>query len=150
DENLKLKFDGLADLSKNIKALDFTADVEYANLKMLNFVKNDSISVFKGIVTMSMQGTNPDDAFGTLSFDNTTYINEHDTYFFEDFQITSRFEGEERLIEVNSPDIIEGSVKGVFKFKDIGKLVENSIGSIYTNYVANVIDTEQYLDFNFR
>lgn len=150
DENLKLKFDGLADLSKNIKALDFTADVEYANLKMLNFVQNDSISVFKGIVTMSMQGTNPDDAFGTLSFDNTTYINEHDNYFFEDFQITSRFEGEERLIEVNSPDIIEGSLKGVFKFKDIGKLVENSIGSIYTNYVANVIDTEQYLDFNFR
>lgn len=150
DENLKLKFDGLADLSKNIKALDFTADVEYANLKMLNFVQNDSISVFKGIVTMSMQGTNQDDAFGTLSFDNTTYINEHDNYFFEDFQITSRFEGEERLIEVNSPDIIEGSLKGVFKFKDIGKLVENSIGSIYTNYVANVIDTEQYLDFNFR
>ena len=149
DENFKFKFDGLADLSKDIKALDFTADVEYANLKMLNFVQKDSISVFKGIVTMSMKGTGPDDAFGILSFDNTTYINEHDEYFFEDFQITSKFEGEERLIEVNSPDIIEGSVKGVFKFKDIGKLVENSVGSIYTNYVANQIDTEQYLDFNF-
>lgn len=150
DENFKFKFDGLADLSKDIKALDFTADVEYANLNMLNFVKKDSVSIFKGIVTMSMKGTGPDDAFGTLSFDNTTYINEHDEYYFEDFQVTSKFEGEERLIEVNSPDIIEGSVKGVFKFKDIGKLVENSVGSIYTNYVANEIDTEQYLDFNFR
>jgi autotransporter translocation and assembly factor TamB len=149
DENFKFKFNGLADLSKDVKALDFTADVEYANLKTLNFVKNDSISVFKGIVTMSMKGTGPDDAFGILSFDNTTYINENDEYYFEDFQITSKFEGEERLIEVNSPDIIEGSVRGVFKFKDIGKLIENSIGSIYTNYVANQIDTEQYLDFNF-
>ncbi len=149
DENFKFKFDGLADLSKDVKALDFTADVEYANLKTLNFVQKDSISVFKGIVTMSMKGTGPDDAFGILSFDNTTYINENDEYYFEDFQVTSKFEGEERLIEVNSPDIIEGSVRGVFKFKDIGKLVENSVGSIYTNYIANQIDTEQYLDFNF-
>ncbi|MBA6154190.1 translocation/assembly module TamB domain-containing protein [Gelidibacter gilvus] len=149
DENLKFKFNGLADMSKDISALDFTAEVTYANLKALNFVKKDSISIFSGDVTMDMDGSSIDDAFGTLTFNNTTYINENDTYYFDDFEITSSFIGKERIVKINSPDIIEGQVSGVFKYKDIGKLVENSIGSIYTNYSPHKVQTEQYIDFNF-
>ncbi|MFC4722231.1 translocation/assembly module TamB domain-containing protein [Geojedonia litorea] len=150
DENFKFKFDGLADLSKDVKALDFTANVEYANLRALNFVKNDSISVFKGIVTTSLKGSGVDDAFGSLNFKNTTYINENDEYYFEDFAISSNFIDSKRVMEINSPDIVQGTVSGNFKFKDIGKLIENSVGSIYTNYIPNKIDGDQYLDFNFR
>ncbi len=149
DENFKLKFNGLADLSKDIKTLDFTADVEYADLNALNFVKRDSISIFKGKVMSSLKGTGINDAYGTLNFENTTYINQNDDYFFEDFDITSSFENEKRTIKVNSTDIIEGSVSGVFKIEDIGKLVENSVGSIYTNYLPYKIQSDQYLDFNF-
>ena len=149
DENFKFKFQGLADLSKKVRSLDFTAEVEYANLRALNFVKNDSISIFKGDIMMDMDGSNIDDAFGKLIFKNTTYINENDSYYFDDFEVTSRFTELERIVEINSPDIIEGQVSGVFKFKDIGKLVENSIGSIYTNYIPHKITTDQYLDFNF-
>lgn len=149
DENLKFKFNGLADLSKEVSAFDFTADVEYANLRALNFVKKDSISIFKGIVIMDMDGSSIDDAFGNLTFQNTTYINENDDYYFDDFEITSKFHDAERIIEINSPDIIEGEVRGIFKIRDIGRLVENSIGSIYTNYIPHKVETEQYLDFNF-
>ena len=149
DENFKFKFQGLADLSTKVRSLDFTAEVEYANLRALNFVKNDSISIFKGDIMMDMDGSNIDDAFGKLIFKNTTYINENDSYYFDDFEVTSRFTELERIVEINSPDIIEGQVSGVFKFKDIGKLVENSIGSIYTNYIPHKITTDQYLDFNF-
>ncbi|SDS36146.1 Family of unknown function [Formosa sp. Hel1_31_208] len=150
DKNFKFKFNGLADLSKDIKAFDFSANVEYANLKALNFIEKDSISVFRGNVTTSMRGSSIDDAFGTLDFNNTTYINEHDEYYFKDFKIISKFEKTKRTLTINSPDIIEGNMSGNFKFKDIGKLVENSVGSIYTNYVPNKIDTDQYLEFDFR
>lgn len=150
DENFKFKFEGLADLSKEIKALDFNANVEYANLRALNFVKNDTLSIFKGEITMSMKGSNLDDAYGSLNFKNTIYFNENDTYYFNDFSIESIFESNNRTLKINSPDIIEGSVSGIFKFKDIGKLVENSIGSIYTNYIPNKIEGEQYMDFNFK
>jgi hypothetical protein len=149
DENFKFKFEGLADMSKEIKALDFTASVEYANLRALNFVKNDTLSIFKGEVTMSMKGSNIDDALGSLNFKNTTYLNENDSYYFNDFSIESIFETNKRTLKINSPDIIQGSVSGNFKFKDFGKLVENSIGSIYTNYVPNKIEGNQYMDFNF-
>lgn len=150
DENFKFKFNGLADLSQHIKTFDFNADVTYANLKALNFVEKDSISVFKGIVNMSVNGSGIDDAFGTINFKNTTYINEHDSYFFEDFIITSEFKDEQRTLNINSPDIIEGFMKGNFKFKDLGKLAENSVGSIYTNYSPHKIETDQYVEFNFK
>lgn len=150
DENLKLKFNGLADLSKDVKAFDFTADVKYANLKVLNFVTKDSTSVFKGNVAMSMKGSSVDDAFGEIKFKNTTYINQNDSYYFEDFAVKSKFENDKRIIDINSPDIIKGRMSGNFKFKDIVKLVENSVGSIYTNYIPNEIGDNQYVDFNFK
>jgi hypothetical protein len=150
DENFKFKFNGLADLSEDIKTFDFNADVAYANLKALNFVKKDSVSVFKGIVNMSVNGSGIDDAFGTINFKNTTYINEHDSYFFEDFIITSEFKDKQRTLNINSPDIIEGTMKGNFKFKDLGKLAQNSAGSIYTNYSPFKIETDQYVEFNFK
>lgn len=149
DENLKFKFDGLADLSDKVGTLDFTAQVEYANLKALNFVKKDSLAIFKGDVIMSVSGTTIDDTYGQLIFKNTSYVNENDNYYFQDFEITSQFVDEERILEINSPDIIEGSMRGKFKFRDIAKLTENAVGSIYTNYVAHKVANGQYLDFNF-
>ncbi|WP_417213370.1 translocation/assembly module TamB domain-containing protein [Bizionia sp.] len=150
DENLKLTFNGLADFSKEISEFDFEADVNYANLKAMNFVKNDSLSTFKGVVVMKASGTTVNNAVGNIQFRNTSYINEHDSYFFEDFQITSTFQEEVHYINVNSPDIITGQLSGVFLFEDIGKLFENAVGSIYANYKPHKVVENQYIDFNFN
>ncbi len=150
DKNLKLDFNGLADFSKTTNAFDFTANVDYLNLKALNFYNKDDTSEFKGIVEMKMKGTSFDDAVGNISFNKTNYKNENDDYYFDDFEITSSFEGKERFITINSPDIIEGSMNGVFKFKDVGKLFENSIQSIYTSEAPNLITSDQYINFNFK
>jgi len=150
DENFKFKFNGLADLSKEIKTFNFNANVAFANLRALNFITKDSMSVFRGNVTTSMKGSTIDDAYGTLKFENTTYVNENDEYYFKDFKIESKFEADKHIVTINSPDIIEGKMSGNFRFKDIGKLVENSVGSIYTNYIPNKIETNQYVEFNFK
>ncbi|TYB76470.1 translocation/assembly module TamB [Bizionia myxarmorum] len=150
DENLKLKFNGLANFNKKINEFDFEADVDYANLNAMNFVKNDSISTFKGSIIMKATGTTVNNAIGTLQFYDTSYINEHDEYFFDDFEITSSFEKEVHFINVNSPDIITGQLSGVFLFEDIGKLFENAIGSIYANYQPYKVMENQYIDFNFN
>ena len=151
DVNLDINFKGLADLSKEVYNFDFIANVKYADLNALNFVERDSISLFKGVVDMKMKGTGIEDAFGNISFKNTSYKNQNDTYFFKDFAVRSSFNGNnERLIDINSPDIIQGKLSGKFLFRDLGKMLENSLGSIYTNYVPNEISTNQYIDFNFK
>lgn len=150
DKNLKLKFNGLADVSKAVNKFDFVAEVDYANLKALNFVKNDSLSVFKGVVDMKMTGTSLNDAIGSIQFNKTYYENEYDKYEFDDFEITSSIKNNVRYIDVNSPDIIEGQLSGEFLFEDIAKLFENAIGSIYTNYKPHEVAENQYIDFNFK
>ncbi|MDO5980295.1 translocation/assembly module TamB domain-containing protein [Flavivirga spongiicola] len=150
DKNLRLSFAGLIDFSEVIKKYDFDANVEYANLKALNFVKKDSISIFRSRVKMNMNASDYDDAHGKISFRKTSYKNQNDDYYFNKFDVFSRFEGHTRFIEFNSPDIIEGDLKGRFVFKDLRKLFENSLGHIYTNYVPHEVATNQSIDFNFK
>ena len=149
DPNLQMEFNGLVDVSEKINVYDFEASVEYADLNTLNFVSRDSVSVFKGDVIMNMKGTNVDNAFGEILLLNTSYRNQNDLYYFDDLNITSSFEEKVRTITINSPDVINGEVTGIFKVDEVGSLVENSIGSIYTNYKPKTITTNQYMEFDF-
>ena len=150
DKNLDLKFNGLVNFSEAVNTFDFVANVDYANLKALNFVKKDSMSVFKGIVDMKMNGTTIDDAVGSIKFTKTHYQNENDSYKFDDFAIKSSFKDQVRYIDVNSPDIIEGQMSGQFLFDNIDELFLNALGSLYTNYSPYKVESNQYIDFNFK
>lgn len=150
DQNLQMNFTGLADFSNANNRFDFKAEVIYADLNKLNFVKRDAISIFKGEIEFNIEGNTLDDMAGEINFENTNYINQNDSYFFDDFQVTSVFKDSLRVIEINSPDIITGYVKGNFKVKEVGKVLENSIGSIYTNYSPHKVSKGQVLDFDFK
>lgn len=150
DKNLRLNFNGLVDFSEKVKKYDFEAVVDYANLNTLNFVKKDSISLFSSSVKMNMNSSSFDDAYGKIAFKNTVYKNENDTYYFDSFDISSRFEDDMRYVKFTSPDIIEGEFKGRFFIKDLKKLFENSIGYIYTNYMPHKVEKNQSIDFNFK
>ena len=149
DPNLKLQFKGLIDASSETNQLDFEANVEYAELNKLNLVKRDSISVFTGNVVVDMAGKTIDDVTGTINFSQTFYQNERDDYYFDDFTVTSSFEGKVRTIEINSPDIINGNISGEFLIEDIPNLFQNGIASIYANYIPQEVTTNQYIDYEF-
>lgn len=149
DENLKLDFNGLLDLSKRENRYDFHALIDYADLNKLNLVKRDSISLFKGEISMEVTGNSLDNMYGNIAISQTSYQNEIDTYFFDDFNVASSFdENRVRTITINSPDIIKGKIVGKYEFAQVPKIVENSIGSLYTNYKPNKVKPGQFLEFN--
>lgn len=149
DPNLQLEFNGLADFSEDINIYDFRASVKYADLAALNFIDRDSTSILKGDIFINMIGTNLNNAVGEINLLNTSYKNDNDTYFFDDLEITSSFDGPVRTIKVNSPDVINGTVRGVFDIAEVDALFENALGSLYTNYRPNELTNDQYLEFNF-
>ena len=150
DPNFNFNFKGLADFGSEVNTFNFVASVAYADLFQLNFV-SDSIAVFKGDVNMDMVGNNLDEITGDIRFRETIYENENNIYYFEDFEISSSFDSDSlRTIEINSPDIITGYMKGRYRVRELGKLVKNSIGSIYTNYQPDSITPGQELEFNFK
>ena len=151
DPNLQMDFDGTLDISNREKKYNFHADVEYANLKKLKLYTTDSISVFRGDVTMKLQGNSIDNLSGDVFINRTSYENNKDTYFFDDFIVKSSFdENRIRTMTINSPDIIEGKVVGKFQFNQLQKLVENSLGSLYANYSPNKVLKGQFLKFDFN
>ncbi len=149
DPNLKLTFKGLINASSDTNQLDFEADVEYAELNKLNLITRDSISVFTGKVVVAMEGKTIDDVAGTINFNQTFYQNERDYYYFDDFTVTSSFNGPVRTIDINSPDIINGAISGEFLIADIPNLFQNGIASIYANYIPQEVTTNQYIDYEF-
>ncbi len=150
DENLKLNFKGLVDFGQERNDFNFIANVDYADFKKLNFV-NDSLSIFKGNVRMDIKGSTLDNLTGDIKFENTVYQNQNDTYNFDDFAISATVEQDSiRTVQIISPDIITGYMKGNFKVAELGKLFQNSLGSIYTNYKPFEISDGQRVSFNFK
>jgi hypothetical protein len=150
DENLQFNFKGLADFGEDRNNFNFIASVDHADLKKLNFI-NDSVSIFKGNVNMDVTGNTLDNLVGDVKFTKTIFQNKNDIYYFDDFKVSSTFENDSiRVIDINSPDIITGYMKGNFKVNELGKLVQNSLGSIYTNYRPFEISEGQNMSFNFK
>ena len=151
DTNLKLNFSGLVDFSGAENIYDFSALIDYANLNALQLVARDQISILRGEMFVDMKGSSLDDAYGVLSFKDALYENQNDRYEFKDFEITSDFNlNRTRTIQVNSPEIINGSLKGKFRINDLPDLIRNSLGDIYTNFNPFLVIDDQYLNFNFK
>jgi len=150
DPNLDMEFSGLIDASKEENHYDFEAIIEFAELNKLKLFTRDSVSVFAGKIKMQMDGTTVNDVRGTIQFSETFYQTARKDFFFDDFTISSSFQNEERVISIVSPDIIDGSVRGKFLIEDIPYLFQNSIASIYTNYIPQEVTENQYLSYEFE
>ena len=99
---------------------------------------------------MEMIGNDLNTLFGAISFEETFYQNETDNFYFNDFKITSYREDIKRIIKINSPDIITGSIDGEFLIEEIPSLFINGIGSVYTNFKPLKVSENQFLDFDFK
>ncbi|MCP1997481.1 translocation/assembly module TamB domain-containing protein [Flavobacterium sp. HSC-61S13] len=149
DPNLKLAFDGLIDLSSKVKNYDFTAKIDYADLHKLNFVK-DTLAIFKGDLSLKASGNTLDDLAGEFHLEQAMYQNSKDQYLFEDFLVDSKFSPDGvRTISLSSKDAIEGQLSGKFEIDEMVKMVENALGSLYTNYSAFKVKPNQFIDFDF-
>lgn len=149
DPNLDMNFDGLIDLSDKENKYDFHATIQNADLNKLQF-KKDSIAVLKGDIVVQASGNSIENIVGKIYVNNTVYQNSKRNYVFDDLKINSSFdENRIRTIIVNSPDVVEGKIIGKYKFKELKKLITNSLGSLYANYKPIKVEKDQFLKFDF-
>lgn len=150
DPNLKMTFDGLVDLSKRQKEYDFDAKIAYADLKKTNLYTKDAKSIFSGNITIKAKGNTLEDLAGVVELENISYSNQKADYAFDNAYITSSFDSQNvRTITLNSSDMIDGQIVGKYQTKQIRKIVENAVGSLYANYSPHKLSKNQFLDFDF-
>ncbi|WP_196886762.1 translocation/assembly module TamB domain-containing protein [Aureivirga sp. CE67] len=150
DPNFKMKFNGQADLSLKVYKYDFKAEVEHADFNKLHLFTRDSISEIRGDIAINVEGNSVENMQGTVRFTNSFYKSSYDSYTFKDFEVSSTLQDSTRTITINSPDIIDGRMKGHYFFKDLPHLLINTLGSKYTNFKPYDVKKGQYLDFNFN
>ncbi|NHM02068.1 translocation/assembly module TamB [Flavobacterium sp. KDG-16] len=150
DPNLKMTFDGLVDLSQRKKEYDFKANIAYANLKKTNLYTKDSKSILSGTIQMKAKGNSLEDLAGIVNLENISYSNQKSDYYFDNAFVTSSFDNQNvRTITLNSSDMIDGQVVGKYQTKQIRKILENAVGSLYANYSPHKLSKNQFLDFDF-
>ena len=149
DENFKMNFNGLADLSSDVRKFDFKTNISYLNLKKTNLFVRDSIAELKGIIELDIEGNTFDDIVGQAIFKNVFYTNQKKEYRFEEFKILSSVKESIKRIDLESKDIANGYLTGKFIFSEVSMLAQNALGSIYTNYKPYKVAPNQFLDFNF-
>jgi hypothetical protein len=149
DENFKMNFNGLADLSSEVRKFDFKTNISYLNLKKTNLFVRDSIAELKGIVALDIEGNTFDDIVGQAIFKNVFYTNQIKEYRFEEFKVLSSLKDSIKRIDLESKDIANGYLTGKFIFSEVSMVAQNALGSIYTNYKPYKVAPNQFLDFNF-
>ena len=149
DANLKMKFNGLADLSTETHKFDFKSNISYLNLKETNLFTRDTTAIVRGLIALDIAGNTFDDITGIANFKNVRYTNQKEEHRFEEFTVTSSLKDSVKIIDVASKDIAQGSIKGKFSFSELPRVAQNALGSIYTNYKPYKVEPKQYLDFNF-
>jgi hypothetical protein len=149
DENFKMKFNGLADLSSEVYEFDFKSDIDYLNLKETNLFTRDSIAHLKGSFELDIEGNTLDDIVGNAIFKDVFYTNQKQEFSFKQFTVSSSVKDSIKRIDLESEDIAKGYVTGKFTFSEVAKVAQNALGSIYTNYQPYEVAPNQFLDFNF-
>ncbi|MFY0603400.1 MAG: translocation/assembly module TamB [Flavobacteriaceae bacterium] len=149
DENLKMTFTGLADLSSEIHQFDFNADISYADLKTINLYERDSISELKGVLKFDLKGNTLNDIIGIANVKNLEYTNERKKFPFKQFLVLSTIKDGIKQIRIDSEDIVKGEIKGNFTFEDLLPIAQNAFGEIYTNYTPYKVAPHQFVNFDF-
>ncbi len=149
DESLNANFDGSVSGLTLQKQFNFAAHILEADLKAMNLASTEKEALFSGHLLIQAEGANIDDALGIASFYDITYRNQDGNYTFENFDITATLEEKNRLIKVNSPEIISGQISGQFKLTELKQLARNSLTHIYNLGDKYEVSPNQSVDFDF-
>lgn len=116
---LKMDFDGRVDLTKDEPEFKFSADVQHADLKNLNLVKQDIR--FKGRMTSDIRGTNPDNLLGTVRLRDVMISRDTIDAFVDRLTLEAmNLSGGRRKFQLTS-EVAEGEMIGQFSVKHLPK-----------------------------
>ncbi len=112
DPNLKLRFDGLADLRGRWPKVDFTAQVDRADLHELNILPKLHLGEVSGLVRARGELA-PDSLKGRLAIEDLTYCDDRGVLDLGDVELASDRQHGEPLLSLRS-DLLDAQVQGTF------------------------------------
>ncbi len=150
DSNIKMKFDGMVDLTQDIPHLKSKAVIKYIHLGNLNIVPQDTFGASGGEIDIVLNGNSKRTLNGSVTLKDFWYSNKTDSVTLSSLTLKDRLIESGHDIEIHS-DIIEAKVIGKTSLFDL-PYAFSSVTHFYMPNVAEVVsgdgaDTLQ--DFHF-
>ncbi len=129
DPNLFVDFNGLLDFSESVPYLNFTAEIDNANLSMLNIYQRDTLyhSVLSTILSVEGHVENFNDIEGEMAAYGTTYREVspgngdiQNFYHTETISLRSYLSGQNQKLLRFSSDFLDVKIDGMIDYEKIG------------------------------
>lgn len=150
DSALDLDLEGDIDFASEVRNFSFSSNIKRANFAALGWIPETVAGVFSGSIDLALQGNTIDEMIGDLYIEQGILKSPTKTYSFSSVAAQSRLKNNIRVINLNSEDVATGLMIGEFKPTELSKLVQNALGSQYSNFVPFEVTPNQYVDFNFN
>lgn len=141
DENLQMNFTGTVDLNAEKPVYSFETDIEDANLKNLNIVKDDLI--VSAQAQLGLSGTNIDDIKGDASFHNITITRNGRTQAIDEVELFSAIDARnQRQLELSS-ELFNASFTGDYNFKELANAFQEFVNHYFPLEFQEVADAQE-------
>jgi len=133
DTNIFLNINSTIDFTLNEPYFDLEAELQNAHLTKLKWINRDPSSTLSFKANAQFSSLSLDNFFGELDINNFLYTENKQTINIESFNLFSRKDKNERLIDINS-DFLDANFKGKFLITD---LIEN-FNQYGNNYIPSL------------
>lgn len=148
DQNLKMDFSGLIDLTKPQPEFDFQANIDHLNITALNLLKRDSSLILSTEIISNFKGKSIDQLGGQIELAQTSVQYGSKKYYVEDVLLEANGEPDSKSIDIYS-DIVDASIKGSFQLASLPDAISNVLNSFLPSYTAININPNQTFNQNF-
>ncbi len=132
DDEAKLNLNGLIDFNSETPTFNFFADVQKANLKKLNLLKDD-IS-FGGKFNLNFSGSNIDNFLGTASITGASLTQDGNPLPFDSLIVSSEYSNNIKTLKAKSNEF-EATVSGDFTIRDLPDAFKLFLNKYYPAYI---------------
>ncbi len=132
DPNLKAQLDGLIDFSQGLPKFDFNAQIDQADLKKLNFIK-DQLE-FNGKLVFNFTGDDIDNFLGTARVYDAAIFKNGQRIAFDSLTLESSVADNNKTITVLSNEF-DGALVGEFSIRDLPAAFQTFLNKYYPSYI---------------
>lgn len=150
DPNLRVSFNGFADLSKSNAKFDFSSSIDRINLNALGFTKRDSALVISTEIATEFTGNSIDNLNGQIELLASKISYGNQQYFVDDLLLEAEGSIFDREIKLYS-DMFDMDVKGAFRLEELQAGITDVLNSFLPKF-SLIPDAKKESDFvqNFR
>jgi hypothetical protein len=145
DQNLRMNFNGLLDLSEEQAKADFFANLDYVNLTALGLIDKDSVFVFSTELNSEFTGNSIDELIGLIEFTNSNIRYGTTKYMIEDILLEAEGSSGNKKLSLLS-DIADVSIQGAYEIEKLPDAIADVLNSFLPSFTRIKTNDNQELN----